>query len=82
MKPFPMHVSRLIAKRKRNRESRIIKITANRELQMDIKREAEFERALAQWAEREGVPFEGVFTGYEGAWRTSTLPKSTRHMAY
>ena len=33
-------------------------------------------------AEREGVPFEGVFTGYEGAWRTSTLPKSTRHMAY
>lgn len=82
MKPFPMHVSRLIAKRKRNRESRIVKITANRELQMDIKREAEFERALAQWAEREGVPFEGIFMGYEGAWRTSTLLTSTRRMPY
>lgn len=71
MKPFPMHVSRLIAKRKRYRESRIVEITANRELQKDIKREAEFERALSKWAEREGVPFEGVFMGHEGAWRTS-----------
>ncbi|EPS97484.1 hypothetical protein FOMPIDRAFT_43521 [Fomitopsis schrenkii] len=68
MKPFPMHVSRLIAKRKRNRESRIVRVTANREVQMDIKREAEFERALARWAEHEGVPFEGVFMGYEGSW--------------
>ena len=70
MKPFPMHVSRLIAKRKRNRESRIIKVLANRELQMDLRREAQFERALTRWAEREGVPFEGVFMGHEGAWRT------------
>ena len=70
MKPFPMHVSRLIAKRKRNRESRIIKVLANRELQMDLRREAQFERALTRWAERESVPFEGVFMGHEGAWRT------------
>lgn len=38
---------------------------------MDIKRESEFERALAGWAEREGAPFEGVFMGYEEAWRAS-----------
>ncbi|KZT63669.1 hypothetical protein DAEQUDRAFT_699831 [Daedalea quercina L-15889] len=68
MKPWPMHIARLIAKRRKLRVIRIERALANRALQDDIARECDFERTLGDAVARDGVAFHADFAENEGQW--------------
>jgi len=76
----PLHISALIAKRRKKREQRMLEMLANRELREDIVREAKFERELALQAKRDGASFEGVFMDKGELWLQHLLERDREIM--